>query len=77
MRQREANEAAGVLCHEVDDVGCRHLRRDDDVAFVLAVFRVDEDEHAPVARVLDDFFGCRDEVVEFALAHANSFRRAR
>jgi hypothetical protein len=77
LREREADKAAGVLGHEVDVFGRRHLRRNDDVAFVLAILGIDEDEHAPIAGVLDDFLGRGDEVVEFALGHANSLRRAR
>jgi hypothetical protein len=76
MRQRQANQTARVLGHEVDDFRRRHLRWDNDVAFVLPLFGVDENEHAPVARVLDDLLGRREKVVEFAL-HANSFSRAR
>ncbi len=40
--------------HEVDRVRRRHLRRDDQVAFILAVFVIDEDIHAAIARFLDD-----------------------
>ena len=58
--QRQADQAAAMGRHEVDRAGRAHLRRDDQVAFVLAVLVVDEDEHAPVPRVLDDLFGRRD-----------------
>ena len=40
--------------HEVDRIGRRHLRRDDEVALVLAVLVVDQDEHPAVARFVDD-----------------------
>ena len=53
--QREADQAATVRRHEIDCGGCRHLRRDDEVALVLAILVVDKDVHAPVARFLDDF----------------------
>ena len=57
LGQREADQAAAVAGHEVDRVGRRHLRRDDEVALILAVFVVDEDEHAAVARLVDDRLG--------------------
>ena len=41
--------------HEVDRIGRRHLRGDDEIAFVLAILVVDQYEHAAVARFLDDF----------------------
>ena len=43
--------------HEVDRVGRRHLRGDDEVALILAVVVVDQDEHAAVARLVDDRLG--------------------
>ncbi len=52
-REREADEPAAVLGHEVDGVGRGHLRRDDEVALVLPLLGIDQDEHVPVARVLD------------------------
>ena len=61
-RQRQANEPAAVLGHEVDGVGRRHLRRDDKVALVLALLGIDEDEHAAVARVLDHLLDGREEL---------------
>ena len=57
LGQREADQAAAVAGHEVDRVRRRHLRRDDEVALILAVFVVDEDEHAAVARLVDDRLG--------------------
>ena len=57
LGQREADQAAAVLGHEVDRVGRRHLRGDDEVALILAVLVVDEDEHPAVARLVDDLLG--------------------
>ena len=57
LGQREADQAAAMLGHEVDRVGRRHLRRDDEVALILAVLVVDQDEHAAVARLVDDLLG--------------------
>ena len=53
--QGEADQAAGVTGHEIDGLGRGELGGDDEVAFILPVFVIDEDEHAAVARVLDQF----------------------
>ena len=63
-RQRQADQAAAVLGHEIDRLGRRHLRRDDEIALVLAVLVVDQDEHAAVARLLDDLLDRRDDLDE-------------
>jgi len=42
--------------HEIDRIGRRHLRRNDQVAFILAVFIVDQNIHSAVARFFDDLF---------------------
>jgi hypothetical protein len=42
-----------VSCRD-SRLGRRHLGRDDQVAFVLPVLVVDQDEHAAIARLLDD-----------------------
>ena len=54
-----------MLGHEVDGVGRRHLRGDDEVALVLAVLGVDQDDHAPVAQILDDLVDRRKEALAF------------
>ena len=58
-RQRQADQPTGMLGHEVDRLGRRHLRRDDDVAFILPALVVDQNEDVPVARLLDDLFDRR------------------
>ena len=67
LGQREADQPAPVTGHEVDRVGRRHLRRNDEVALILAVLVVDEDEHPPVARFVDDVFGADEHVAGAAL----------
>ncbi len=57
LRQRKADEAAAVHRHEIDRVGRRHLGGNDEIAFILAILVVDQDEHAPVARFVDDLLG--------------------
>src|SRR4029079_12269585 len=42
---------------EVDRLGRRPLRRDDQVALVLAVLVIDQDEHPALAGFLDDILG--------------------
>ena len=53
----QADQPAPVAGHEVDRVRGRHLRGDDEIALILAVVVVDEDEHPPVARFVDDRLG--------------------
>ena len=52
-----------MLGHEVDDVGRRHLCRHDEIALVLPILRIDEHDHAPVAHLLDDHLGRRQELM--------------
>ena len=44
---------------------------------ILAVFGINKNIHAPVARIFNDVFRRRNEIVELAVAHANSLSRAR
>ena len=60
---READQAAPVFCHEVDSLGGRELRRNDQIALVFAVLVVAEDEHAPAAGLVDDLFRRGDSAV--------------
>ena len=64
-RQRQADQAAAVLGHEVDGIGRRHLRGDDEVALVLAVLGIDQDDHAAVAQILEDLVDGREEALAF------------
>ncbi len=56
LRKRRAEHAAALLEHEVHDFGRDLLRGDDEVAFVFAVFVIDDDDDFAVAEVLDDLF---------------------
>ena len=67
LGEREADQPAAVAGHEVDRVGGRHLRGDDEVALILAVVVVDEDEHPPVARLVDDRLGADQHVLDPAV----------
>src|SRR5689334_8081995 len=56
MLERQADEPAPLLRHEVDCLGRGELSRKREVALVLAVLRVADDDHLPVADVLDGLF---------------------
>ena len=56
LGEREADEAAAVLGHEVDGFGSDAVGGHRQVAFVFAVFVVDEDDHASLAHFFDGFF---------------------
>ena len=62
---RQADQAARVHGHEVDLLRRGHLRRDYHVAFVLTVFRVDQDAGRPCG-LLDDVLDRRDGARRFA-----------
>ena len=61
--QRERNQPARVGRHEIDRLGRCALGGDEQIAFVLAVFVVDQDQHAALAHLgqhlLDDEFAGR------------------
>ena len=59
-REAEADEASRVRRHEVDRLGSDELRGDRQVALVLAVGVVDDDDEPPGADVLDRLFDRRE-----------------
>lgn len=68
LGEGEADEAAPVGGHEVDRLRGRHLGGDDEIALVLAVFIIDEDIHAAIARLVDDLLdGGEDGLVRVGL----------
>ena len=68
-REREADQAARLLGHEVDRLGRRELRGHRQVALVLAVLVVADDDHLALADVLDRLLD-RGEALARAGAHA-------
>jgi hypothetical protein len=75
---READQAAAVFGHEIDRIRRRHLRRNDQIAFVLAVLVIDQDEDAAVACVLDHLLDIREETMmdgQVGHTHSASNRR--
>ena len=55
LRQRQAHEPAAFAHHEVHVFGPHLLGGHDQIAFVLAILVVDDDDHAPGADFFEDF----------------------
>ncbi|MCY1279753.1 hypothetical protein D9M69_553830 [compost metagenome] len=53
---RHADQATGEAGHEVDVLGLHALGGHDQVAFVLAILVIHEDDHLALADVFDQFF---------------------
>ncbi len=53
---RHADEATGITRHEVDVLGLDALGGHDQIAFVLAIFVIHEDDHLALADVFNQFF---------------------
>ncbi|MCY1240971.1 hypothetical protein D3C81_1348990 [compost metagenome] len=58
--ERQADQAAAVLGHEVDRFRRDEIGSQHQVAFILAVFLVDKDDHAAGTDVGNDVFGTGD-----------------
>ena len=71
---RQTDQAPAMGRHKVDGLRRAHLRRDHQIAFILAVLMVHQNEHAPVAGVLDDLLGRRDDIRIICLGHDGSAR---
>ena len=63
-RHGKADQPARITRHEIDRIRRRELRGDHQIALILAVFIIHQDEHAPAARFFQQFLGGRDEVSE-------------
>ena len=62
LRDGGTEHAATVLKHEVDFLRGDLFGGNDEVAFVLAVFVVDNNEELAFAEVFDRFFDCVQSV---------------
>ena len=51
---RQTDQTATIFRHEVDRIGGRHLGRNDQIALILPVFVIDQNEHPAVAGFLDN-----------------------
>jgi len=58
LGQRQADQPAPVLGHEVDRVGRDELRCHDQIALVFPVFFVDQDDHLASSQICK-YVGCR------------------
>jgi len=54
--ERQADQSAAKFRHEVDGFRSDFFGSEGKIAFVLAVFVVDQDDHAPLADFFDGFF---------------------
>ena len=68
-RDRQTDQAASVLRHEIHGVRRCELGGDDEVAFVLAIFGIDEDIDASLPSLFDDLFDRRDMSMERVVRH--------
>ena len=55
-RERETDQTTAKTRHEIDGLGRDMLGSNHQIAFIFAVFFVDQDHHAPVAHVGHDVF---------------------
>ena len=49
-------------CHKIDRIRGRHLRRDHQIAFVFAIFVIDQNEHFAVACGIQNIFDWGDDI---------------
>ena len=52
--------------HEIDRIGRGHLRGDHQIALILPVLIVDQNEHAPIQRFVDDLLCSRHHAAAIA-----------
>ena len=64
-RDRRAEDATGVLQHEVYLLGRYFFGSDDEVALILAVFVIDYDDKLAFREIPDSFF----DRIQFDSAH--------
>ena len=61
---READQTTPEAGHEIDGVRRRHLRRNNEIAFVFALLGVHQNEHAALARIFQDLVYGRELLVD-------------
>jgi len=59
---RQTNQSASMGCHEIDRIRGRHLRRDHQIAFVFAIFMIDQNEHFAVTCGIQNILDWGDDV---------------
>ena len=70
---RQADQTTTVGRHEVDGIGCGPLRRNNQIAFIFAIFMIDKNEHFAVACIFDDLFHTRDRIFPVLFDRAGLF----
>ena len=75
-RQRQADQAAPVGGHEIHRRRVTHFGGDHQIALILAVLVVHQNEHAPVARIRDDFLDRRNRIGVISRLFAHGRLRA-
>ena len=66
LGEREADEAAAFAGHEIDSFGRDFFRRHGEIAFVFAVFVINDDDHAALANFFDGFLDCGEGGLQFS-----------
>ena len=66
LGEREADQAAAVCGHEIDGFGRDFFGGHGEIAFVFAVFVVDDDDHAALANFFDGFLDCGEGGLQFS-----------
>ena len=64
--QGETDQAPAVGSHEIDVLRAHHGSGHDEIAFVLAILIVHDDDHSALSQIVDDlFYGVQRHVVSF------------
>src|SRR4029434_941578 len=56
----ETNQTTGMTGHEIDDLGSDLLGCADEIAFILSIFVVNDNDHPSVADLCDGFLDSRN-----------------
>jgi uncharacterized protein (DUF608 family) len=64
-RERQADQAAAETGHEVDSLGADMVGGQHQIAFVLSVFFIYQDDHASGAHVCNDVFNGLENIIIF------------
>ena len=60
FRKGQTDQASGMPGHEVDYLGCDLLGGADQIAFIFAIFVVNDDDHLAVADIGNGFLNSRN-----------------
>ena len=55
-RESQANQAARISGHEINIFSAHTLGGNNQIAFVLAIFIIHQDDHLALTNIVDDFF---------------------